>query len=95
MVIVPELVKAGALIRVYDPKGMSEAHMFIDDVSWNDDPYTAIDGADGIVILTEWDEFKSLDLDKIKQLLNTPLIIDLRNMFRPDDIFKRALTTFL
>lgn len=90
LVIVPELVKAGALIRVYDPKGMSEAHMFIDDVSWNDDPYTAIDGADGIVILTEWDEFKSLDLDKIKQLLNTPLIIDLRNMFRPDDIFKKG-----
>jgi UDPglucose 6-dehydrogenase len=90
LVIIPELIKAGASISVYDPKGMSEAHMYIDNVSWNDDPYSAIDGTDGVVILTEWDEFKSLDLDKIKRLVNTPLIIDLRNMFRPDDIFKKG-----
>ena len=90
LVIIPELIKVGASISVYDPKGMSEAHMYIDNVSWNDDPYSAIDGADGVVILTEWDEFKSLDLDKIKRLVNTPLIIDLRNMFRPDDIFKKG-----
>ena len=90
LVIIPELIKAGASISVYDPKGMSEAHMYIDNVSWNDDPYSAINGTDGVVILTEWDEFKSLDLDKIKRLVNTPLIIDLRNMFRPDDIFKKG-----
>jgi len=90
LVIIPELIKVGASISVYDPKGMSEAHMYIDNVSWNDDPYSAIDGADGVVILTEWDEFKYLDLDKIKRLVNTPLIIDLRNMFRPDDIFKKG-----
>ena len=90
LVIIPELIKVGASISVYDPKGMSEAHMYIDNVSWNDDPYSAIDGTDGVVILTEWDEFKSLDLDKIKRLVNTPLIIDLRNMFRPDDIFKKG-----
>ena len=90
LVIIPELIKVGASISVYDPKGMSEAHMYIDNVSWNDDPYSAIDGADGVVILTEWDEFKSLDLDKMKRLVNTPLIIDLRNMFRPDDIFKKG-----
>ena len=90
LVIVPKLIKAGASIRVYDPKGMTEAHMFIDDVSWSDDPYSAIKGADGVVILTEWGEFKYLDLDKIKELLKSPLIIDLRNMFSPDDIIKKG-----
>ena len=90
LVIVPKLIKAGASIRVYDPKGMTEAHMFIDDVSWSDDPYSAIKGADGVVILTEWGEFKSLDLDKIKELLKSPLIIDLRNIFSPDDIIKKG-----
>ena len=82
LVIVPYLQAAGATIRAYDPEGRKEAakHLTLD---FRDDAYDALDGADGVVILTEWNEFRALDFAKVKGMLKTPLMVDLRNIYRP------------
>jgi UDPglucose 6-dehydrogenase len=82
LVIVPELQKQGATIRAYDPEGGPEALKLLG-LEICGDAYEALDGADGVVILTEWNEFRALDLDRVKALLKTPLMIDLRNIYRP------------
>lgn len=82
LVIVPHLQAAGATIRAYDPEGRKEAskHLTLD---YCDNAYQALDGADGVVILTEWNEFRALDFTKVKTLLKKPLMVDLRNIYRP------------
>jgi UDPglucose 6-dehydrogenase len=82
LVIVPHLQAAGATIRAYDPEGRKEAakHLTVD---FRDDTYDTLDGADGVVILTEWNEFRALDLAKVKASLKQPLMVDLRNIYRP------------
>ncbi len=86
LVIVPALKAAGASVRAFDPAGMAEAKDRLDGVAWCDDAYAAMAGADALVILTEWNEFRALDLGRIKGLLKTPLMIDLRNIYEPDDL---------
>ncbi len=81
LVIVPHLKKSGAKIRAYDPEG-KEAQKLLDIVLCRD-AYEALDGADGAVILTEWNEFRALDLPRVKSLLKSPLLVDLRNIYRP------------
>ena len=82
LVIVPYLQAAGATIRAYDPEGAKEAakHLKVD---FRESAYDALDGADGVVLLTEWNEFRALDLAKVKAMLKTPLMVDLRNVYRP------------
>ena len=82
LVIVPHLQTAGATIRAYDPEGSKEAakHLTVD---FRDNAYDTLDGADGVVILTEWNEFRALDLAKVKASLKQPLMVDLRNIYRP------------
>ena len=82
LVIVPHLKKKGARIRAYDPEGAREACKLLD-IETCKDAYEALDGADGVVILTEWNEFRALDLPRVKSLLKTPLMVDLRNIYRP------------
>ncbi|MFQ5958991.1 MAG: UDP-glucose dehydrogenase family protein, partial [Alphaproteobacteria bacterium] len=86
LVIVPALMAAGASVRAFDPAGMDEAKDHLDGVVWCDDAYAAMDGADALVILTEWNEFRALDLGCIKGLLKAPLMVDLRNIYEPDDL---------
>jgi UDPglucose 6-dehydrogenase len=81
--ILPALVAAGATVRAFDPAGMREAKHLIDGIDWQDDPYLAMDGADALVVLTEWNEFRALDLDRIRDLLARPVIVDLRNIYDP------------
>ncbi len=81
--IIRQLQEAGAKIKAYDPKAMNNAKEVLHDVEFCPDPYQVAKGADLLVLVTEWDEFKGLDLLKIKELLNTPAIIDGRNMFDP------------
>src|SRR6201996_3910077 len=81
LVIVPELQKAGATIRAYDPEGGAEASKHLN-IELCADAYDAINGADGVVILTEWNEFRALDMAKLKAGLKTPLMVDLRNIYR-------------
>ena len=82
LVIVPELQTAGAIIRAYDPEGGREARKYLN-IENCKDAYDALKGADGVVILTEWNEFRALDLERVKATLKTPLMIDLRNIYRP------------
>jgi UDPglucose 6-dehydrogenase len=82
LVIVPALQQAGATIRAYDPEGGKEARKHLN-VELCKDAYDALSGADGVVILTEWNEFRALDLAKVKAALKQPLMVDLRNIYRP------------
>jgi UDPglucose 6-dehydrogenase len=91
VVILPELAKQGAVIRAYDPEGMNEAKKVLD-VEMCPDAYAALEGADGVVILTEWNEFRALDLKAAKRLLKRPLMVDLRNIYRPDEMAKAGFT---
>ena len=86
LVIVPRLQEAGATLRVHDPVGMEEAKKLLHDLEWLEDPYDAIAGADCLVIVTEWNEFRNLDLDRIRELMRKPAMVDLRNIYRPDDM---------
>jgi UDPglucose 6-dehydrogenase len=84
--IVPALQKRGIKVRAHDPEGMDEARKQMPDLDYRSDPYEAIDGADALVILTEWNSYRSLDLDRVKALLKTPIFIDLRNIYRPGEM---------
>jgi UDPglucose 6-dehydrogenase len=88
--VVPALIAAGATVQAFDPEGMHEAGKMLTGVDFKEDPYAAITGADVLVILTEWDQFRALDLDKVKLLLKTPTVVDLRNVYRPDDMRARG-----
>jgi len=81
--LVPMLQAAGARVRAFDPAGMAEARKHLDKVIYCDGPYHAMEGADAVVLLTEWDEFRALDFRRVKELLTAPVFIDLRNVYRP------------
>jgi UDPglucose 6-dehydrogenase len=85
--IIPSLIAAGAEIKAYDPQGMKEAeHYFKEHVTWCNDSYEAMQDADMLLILTEWNEFRSLDLKKVRSLLKQPLVVDLRNIYKRQDM---------
>ncbi len=79
--IVPELQRKGANIIGFDPQGMDQAKKLLNNITWADDQYAAMHGADAVVILTEWRQFKELDLNIVKNKLTSPIIIDLRNIY--------------
>ena len=91
LVIVPILQAAGARIRGYDPEGMTEAKKLLD-IELCGDAYEAISGADGVVILTEWNEFRALDLGRLRSLLTHSLMVDLRNIYRPSHMAEAGFT---
>lgn len=80
-------VKAkGAIVKAFDPVAMEEAKHCIDGIEFADDEYGAIDGADALVIITEWNQFRALDMERVKRLLKAPKIADLRNVYEPEDM---------
>lgn len=86
LVILPELQKAGATIRAYDPEGRHQAEPMLPGVEFVDGAYEAAAGASAIVLITEWNEFRALDLKRLKGLMANPAFVDLRNVYRPDDM---------
>jgi UDPglucose 6-dehydrogenase len=84
LTIVPALVGGGATVRVTDPQGRREGEALLPGVTWCDDPYAAAEGADLLVILTEWNEFRALDLGQIARSMRTPRMADLRNIYSPE-----------
>ncbi len=86
LAIIPELEKAGAVVRAYDPEGMDEAKHMLPKVTYCADAYETMKGADALVVLTEWNAFRTLDLKRTKELLKTPIIVDLRNVYTPADM---------
>jgi UDPglucose 6-dehydrogenase len=86
LVILPELVQHGVKVHAHDPVGMAEARKLMPDLNYFDDAYDAITGADALVILTEWNSYRALDLGRVKSLLRSPNIVDMRNIYRPDEM---------
>jgi len=83
LTIVPALIGGGAKVRVVDPQGRREGEALLPGVAWIDDPYIAAEGADAVVILTEWNEFRALDLGRLAGTMATPRMADLRNIYSP------------
>lgn len=88
--IVPALIAAGVRVQAYDPESMEEAKKLLADVVYCNDAYSATQDADAVVILTEWDQFRALDLDRIKLLARAPVMVDLRNVYRPAEMRARG-----
>jgi UDPglucose 6-dehydrogenase len=86
--IIPILQSAGANIQAYDPAGMHEAKAMLPGVDWKDGAYEAAAGADVLVIITEWNEFRALQLDRLAEIMKRPAIVDLRNVYNPADAAK-------
>ena len=83
LTIIPRLQDKGMKITTYDPAAMSEAAKLLSGVSFAKGLYEAIDGADALIIITEWDEFRALDMSRVKNIMNAPVLIDLRNIYQP------------
>jgi UDPglucose 6-dehydrogenase len=88
--IVPALLAMGAKVQAFDPEGAHEAAALLPGADLKSDPYAVAENADVLVIITEWDQFRALDLDRIKLLMRAPSLIDLRNIYKPDDIRARG-----
>lgn len=86
LAIVPALQAAGASIRAFDPEGMDEARKLLNGVVWCNDAYDAMKDADALVIVTEWNQFRALDLERAKSLLRRPLLVDLRSIYKPGEM---------
>ncbi len=91
--IVPALLEAGAAVRAFDPEG-HEARQLLPGATFADGPYDAVEGADAIVILTEWDPFRALDLDRVRTLARGDALIDLRNVYNPAEARRRGFRYF-
>ncbi|GLI91611.1 UDP-glucose dehydrogenase family protein [Methylocystis echinoides] len=92
LAIVASLAGDGAQVHAYDPESMDQARPLMPEVTFHDDPYAALEGAEAVAIVTEWDAFRALDLDRVKSLLKQPIVVDLRNVYRPADLRKRGFT---
>jgi len=84
--IIPALQASGATVSAFDPEAMEEAEHMLPGVTFTHDSYSCIEGADAVVIITEWDVFRALDMDRVKSLLKSPTFIDLRNIYAPADM---------
>ena len=84
--IITALQDSGARIRAFDPEGMQHARTVLGDVEYANDAYSCMEGADALVIITEWDSFRKLDLQRVKSLLRKPVVADLRNIYRPEEM---------
>jgi UDPglucose 6-dehydrogenase len=89
--IVPALQAAGADVRAFDPAGMEEAKKLLDHVTWCDDAYDALNGTDAVVIVTEWNEFRSLDFGRMKETMKSPILVDLRNIYDAEHVVSSGI----
>lgn len=90
--ILPALQAMGAKVQAFDPEGAKEAAHMLDGVEFKTGAYEAAEGADALVILTEWDQFRALDLDRLKLLLKAPVVVDLRNVYKPAEMVRHGFT---
>src|SRR6476619_3313909 len=90
--LVTSLLDMGAKVRAYDPVGMEQARRELPDIEYCDDPYVCASGADALVIVTEWVQFRALDLERLKRDMAQPVVVDLRNIYRPEDMAALGFT---
>jgi UDPglucose 6-dehydrogenase len=91
--IVPELLRRGAKVRAFDPQGMHEAKKFFNGhaIEWCGEAYATMTNADALVIITEWNEFRALDLKRVRSLLKSPILVDLRNIYKPQEMLAAGI----
>jgi UDPglucose 6-dehydrogenase len=92
LAILPLLAAAGARVRAFDPAGMDEAKKLMPEIVYCQDAYQTMEGADALILLTEWNEFRGLDLGRARDLLASPLVIDLRNIYQPAEMAAAGLS---
>ncbi|MCA1951754.1 MAG: UDP-glucose/GDP-mannose dehydrogenase family protein, partial [Hyphomicrobiales bacterium] len=90
--VIQALQDGGAQIRAYDPEGMEQAKLVLQGVEYAADPYACVADADALCIVTEWDMFRALDLDRVKSSMRAPVVADLRNIYRPDEMRRLGFT---
>jgi UDPglucose 6-dehydrogenase len=90
--VVQALQDGGAHIRAFDPEGVEQAKLVLTGVDYATDPYDCVSGADATVLMTEWDAFRGLDMDRIGRAMAHPVLVDLRNVYRPDEMARRGFT---
>src|SRR5438552_1750339 len=86
--LITALQDMSAKVRVYDPVGMEQAKLVLAGVSYSNGPYECVEDADAVVIVTEWEQFRALDLERVRDLMACPVMVDLRNVYRPEDMKK-------
>ena len=92
--IVQALLDAGASVRGYDPEGIEQARALMPDIEYFEDPYKAAEGADAVVLVTEWDVLRALDLHRLATTMSQPILVDLRNVYPPEDVEAAGLQWF-
>jgi UDPglucose 6-dehydrogenase len=90
--LITALIDQGAAVRAYDPESMQQARGELPDIQYCDDAYACAKGADALVIVTEWEQFRALDLKRLKAELKQPIVVDLRNIYRPDEMAAYGFT---
>ncbi len=94
LALITALQDMGARVRAFDPAGMHQARVqaLLRDVTYGEDAYDCADSADALVIATEWEQFRALDLDRLRDVMACPVVVDLRNVYRPDEVRRRGFT---
>jgi UDPglucose 6-dehydrogenase len=92
--LITGLQDMGAVVRAYDPAGMDQAKALFHDVVYCTDAYSCAEGAHALVVVTEWEQFRALDLNRIQRLMARPVVVDLRNIYRADEVMKSGLRYF-
>lgn len=90
--IVTALQDAGAKLNAFDPQGMEQARLYLENLTYCSDAYACCEGASALVIVTEWDAFRALDLERMKRLLAAPVLVDLRNIYDPAEVSRQGFT---
>jgi UDPglucose 6-dehydrogenase len=88
--LITALQDMGAKVRAYDPVGMEQARRVLGNVAFCNDAYSCAEGASALVIVTEWEQFRALDFDRLKTVMTQPVLVDLRNVYRPDEMARRG-----
>ena len=90
--LITALQDMGAKVRAYDPIGMEQAKAVVANVAFCADAYDCAEGASALVIVTEWEQFRALDFERLKQAMAEPVLVDLRNVYRPDEVARHGFT---
>ena len=88
--LITALQDMGAAVRAFDPAGMEQACAILEGVTYCENAYECVEGADAVVIATEWEQFRALDLERLRDLMACPVMVDLRNIYRPEDVQRRG-----
>jgi UDPglucose 6-dehydrogenase len=92
LTLITALQDLGAQVRAFDPAGMEQARAVLGGVTYCDDAYSCAQGADALVIVTEWEQFRALDLDRLREIMRRPLVVDLRNIYRPNEMARQGIS---